>query len=51
MLYLFLFFEKYAGQVNNSAHERCLDPVPLEVPIIDKLIQAKLAKSKEPAPS
>ncbi|XP_016175366.1 vacuolar protein sorting-associated protein 51 homolog [Arachis ipaensis] len=27
--------------------ERCLDPIPLEPPILDKLIQAKLAKSKE----
>lgn len=35
-------------QVNNAAHERCLDPIPLEPPIIDKLIQAKLTKNKEP---
>ncbi|MED6152728.1 Vacuolar protein sorting-associated protein 51, partial [Stylosanthes scabra] len=27
--------------------ERCLDPIPLEPPILDRLIQAKLAKSKE----
>ncbi|MED6169089.1 Vacuolar protein sorting-associated protein 51 [Stylosanthes scabra] len=27
--------------------ERCLDPIPLEPPILDKLIQTKLAKSKE----
>ncbi|XP_057424291.1 vacuolar protein sorting-associated protein 51 homolog [Lotus japonicus] len=27
--------------------ERCLDPIPLEPPILDKLIQAKLAKTKE----
>ncbi|KAF7818136.1 vacuolar protein sorting-associated protein 51-like protein [Senna tora] len=27
--------------------ERCLDPVPLEPPILDKLIQAKLTKTKE----
>ncbi|RVW41500.1 Vacuolar protein sorting-associated protein 51-like [Vitis vinifera] len=30
-----------------SAAERCLDPIPLEPPILDKLIQAKLAKTKE----
>lgn len=30
-----------------AAAERCLDPVPLEVPILDKLIQAKLAKTGE----
>ncbi|XP_021904435.1 vacuolar protein sorting-associated protein 51 homolog [Carica papaya] len=30
-----------------AASERCLDPVPLEPPILDKLIQAKLAKSRE----
>ncbi|OWM86099.1 vacuolar protein sorting-associated protein 51 homolog [Punica granatum] len=28
-----------------AASERCLDPIPLEPPILDKLIQAKLAKS------
>ncbi|KAK7356331.1 hypothetical protein VNO80_15600 [Phaseolus coccineus] len=27
--------------------ERCLDPVPLEPPILDKLIRAKLAKTEE----
>ncbi|KAE9611855.1 putative vacuolar protein sorting-associated protein [Lupinus albus] len=27
--------------------ERCLDPIPLEFPILDKLIQIKLAKTKE----
>ncbi|KAJ1397910.1 vacuolar protein sorting-associated protein 51-like protein [Sesbania bispinosa] len=27
--------------------ERCLDPIPLEPPILDKLIQAKLDKTKE----
>ncbi|XP_058755949.1 vacuolar protein sorting-associated protein 51 homolog [Vicia villosa] len=27
--------------------ERCLDPIPLEPPILDKLIQAKLTKTKE----
>ncbi|XP_062083592.1 vacuolar protein sorting-associated protein 51 homolog [Humulus lupulus] len=30
-----------------AASERCLDPIPLEPPILDKLIQAKLAKSRE----
>ncbi|XP_050379239.1 vacuolar protein sorting-associated protein 51 homolog [Argentina anserina] len=30
--------------------ERCLDPTPLEPPILDRLIQAKLAKSKEQKP-
>ncbi|GMI66635.1 modified transport to the vacuole 16, UNHINGED, vacuolar protein sorting 51 [Hibiscus trionum] len=30
-----------------AASERCLDPVPLEPPILDKLVQVKLAKSKE----
>ncbi|TKY61716.1 Vacuolar protein sorting-associated protein 51-like [Spatholobus suberectus] len=30
-----------------AAVERCLDPIPLEPPILDKLIQAKLAKHKE----
>ena len=29
--------------------ERCLDPIPLEPAILDKLIQAKLAKTKEQA--
>lgn len=33
-----------------SASERCLDPIPLEPPILDRLIQAKLAKSKENNP-
>lgn len=28
-----------------AAAERCLDPIPLEQPILDKLIQAKLTKS------
>lgn len=31
--------------------ERCLDPTPLEPAILDKLIQAKLAKSREQNPS
>ncbi|XP_010519952.1 PREDICTED: vacuolar protein sorting-associated protein 51 homolog [Tarenaya hassleriana] len=30
-----------------AASERCLDAIPLEPPILDKLIQSKLAKSKE----
>ncbi|CAN8308731.1 unnamed protein product [Cochlearia groenlandica] len=30
-----------------AASERCLDVIPLEPPILDKLIQAKFAKSKE----
>ncbi|KAK8693771.1 hypothetical protein V6N13_071340 [Hibiscus sabdariffa] len=30
-----------------AASERCLDPVPLENPILEKLVQVKLAKSKE----
>lgn len=38
-------------EVNNAAHERCLDPIPLESPILDKLINAKLAKIKEQSPN
>lgn len=38
-------------EVNNAAHERCLDPIPLETPILDKLINAKLAKIKEQSPN
>ncbi|KAF8394661.1 hypothetical protein HHK36_020877 [Tetracentron sinense] len=34
-----------------AAVERCLDPIPLEPAILDKLIQAKLAKSREQNPS
>ncbi|XP_020113910.1 vacuolar protein sorting-associated protein 51 homolog [Ananas comosus] len=34
-------------EVISAAHERCLDPIPLEPPILDKLITAKLAKNKE----
>ncbi|XP_047310599.1 vacuolar protein sorting-associated protein 51 homolog [Impatiens glandulifera] len=30
-----------------AAAERCLDPIPLEPPILDKLIQEKLSKTKE----
>ncbi|PON72395.1 Vacuolar protein sorting-associated protein [Trema orientale] len=33
-----------------AASERCLDPIPLEPPILDKLIQAKLAKTREQNP-
>ncbi|KAK8497566.1 hypothetical protein V6N13_002969 [Hibiscus sabdariffa] len=33
-----------------AASERCLDPIPLEPPILDRLIQAKLAKWKEKNP-
>ncbi|KAK3042977.1 hypothetical protein RJ639_000954 [Escallonia herrerae] len=33
-----------------AAAERCLDPIPLEQPILDKLIQAKLAKTSEQTP-
>lgn len=42
----FDFVYLYA-QANNAAHERCLDPIPLEAPILDKLISAKLAKNKD----
>lgn len=34
-----------------AAAERCLDPIPLEPAILDKLIQVKLAKSREQKPS
>ncbi|KAA8543033.1 hypothetical protein F0562_021472 [Nyssa sinensis] len=34
-----------------AAAERCHDPIPLEPPILDKLIQAKLAKSSEQNPT
>ncbi|GAB4830574.1 Vacuolar protein sorting-associated protein 51 [Ancistrocladus abbreviatus] len=30
-----------------AAAERCLDPIPLEPPILDRLIQAKLEKTRE----
>lgn len=30
-----------------ASAERCLDPIPLEPPILDKLIQAKLAKTRD----
>lgn len=38
-------------EVNTAAHERCLDPVLLEPAIVDRLIQAKLAKKKEQSAS
>ncbi|KAG6512982.1 hypothetical protein ZIOFF_031126 [Zingiber officinale] len=34
-------------EVVGAAHERCLDPIPLEAPILDRLISIKLSKSKE----
>ncbi|THG18923.1 hypothetical protein TEA_018219 [Camellia sinensis var. sinensis] len=34
-----------------AAAERCLDPVPLEIPILDRLIEAKLAKTSEQNPA
>ncbi|XP_073106705.1 vacuolar protein sorting-associated protein 51 homolog [Elaeis guineensis] len=34
-------------EVISASHERCLDPIPLEPPILDKLINAKLAKNRE----
>lgn len=34
-------------QVIVAAAERCLDPIPLETPILDKLVHAKLKKSSE----
>ncbi|CAN1236705.1 Vacuolar protein sorting-associated protein 51 homolog [Linum grandiflorum] len=34
-----------------GASDRCLDPTPLEPPILDKLIQAKMAGSKDRNPS
>ncbi|XP_074316026.1 vacuolar protein sorting-associated protein 51 homolog [Silene latifolia] len=30
-----------------AAAERCLDPIPLESPVLDRLVQAKLEKTKE----
>lgn len=38
-------------QVIVAAAERCLDPISLDQPILDKLIQAKLAKTSEPNPN
>lgn len=40
----------FMEQVIVGASERCLDPIPLEPPILDKLIQAKLAKKIEQNP-
>jgi len=34
-----------------AAAERCLDPIPLEPPILDRLIQVKLAKNSEQSPA
>ncbi|URE29427.1 Dor1-like family [Musa troglodytarum] len=34
-------------EVIGAAHERCLDPIPLEAPILDKLISTKISKSRE----
>lgn len=34
-------------EVINAAVERCLDPIPLEPPVLDRLIQVKLEKPKE----
>uniref|UniRef100_A0A7N0VG53 Vacuolar protein sorting-associated protein 51 homolog n=1 Tax=Kalanchoe fedtschenkoi TaxID=63787 RepID=A0A7N0VG53_KALFE len=34
-----------------AASERCLDPIPLEPPILDRLIQAKLDKDKQQNPA
>lgn len=33
-------------EVISAAHERCLDPIPLEPPILDKLVNVKISKSK-----
>lgn len=33
-----------------SCAERCLDPIPLEPPVMDRLVQAKLAKTSEQTP-
>ncbi|KAL8522713.1 hypothetical protein ACS0TY_012884 [Phlomoides rotata] len=33
-----------------SSAERCLDPIPLEPPVLDRLIQAKLSKAPEQTP-
>ncbi|KAK8943408.1 hypothetical protein KSP40_PGU009416 [Platanthera guangdongensis] len=38
-------------EVINAAHERCLDPIQLEPPILDKLIAAKLSKIKDQKPT
>ncbi|CAJ1875587.1 unnamed protein product [Sphenostylis stenocarpa] len=35
----------FCEQVIVAAVERCLDPIPLELPILDRLIQAKLAQT------
>ncbi|KAL6502800.1 Vacuolar protein sorting-associated protein 51 [Orobanche hederae] len=33
-----------------SSAERCLDPIPLEPPVLERLVQAKLAKTSEQSP-
>ncbi|KAL6499468.1 hypothetical protein OROGR_027378 [Orobanche gracilis] len=33
-----------------SSAERCLDPIPLEPPVLERLLQAKLAKTSEKSP-
>jgi hypothetical protein len=38
------------SQVIVAASERCLDPNPLEPPILDKLVQAKLTKNRDQSP-
>jgi len=43
--YLFVnLFNCNCEQVIVAAVERCLDPIPLELPILDRLVQAKLAQ-------
>ncbi|KAL0391180.1 UNVERIFIED_CONTAM: Vacuolar protein sorting-associated protein 51 [Sesamum calycinum] len=37
-------------QVIVSTAERCLDPIPLEPPVLDRLVQAKLPKTSEQNP-
>ncbi|KAK4441830.1 Vacuolar protein sorting-associated protein 51 [Sesamum alatum] len=34
-----------------STAERCLDPIPLEPPVLDRLVQAKLPKTSEQSPA
>ncbi|KAL0459767.1 UNVERIFIED_CONTAM: Vacuolar protein sorting-associated protein 51 [Sesamum latifolium] len=42
-----IFTKVEQTQVIVSTAERCLDPVPLEPPILDRLVQTKLAKTSE----
>lgn len=37
-------FEYFMSQVVVAAAERCLDPIPLEPAILERLVQAKLTK-------